>query len=257
MVKTIGVTVDGRRARCRIVLPSPRAERPALGLPLLFLHGLGCSAEAWEPSLRRLAETGVDASVVAPDLPGYGRSPGPAEALGINDLGDWAARLLDALGIERAHVAGSSMGCQVALALARRHSRRVGGVVLVGPTTGARLVPFWRYLIGLAHDGFGETLRYNVTLLGMYRQMGFPRYAATIPKMLRDDPIAHAAEVAAPTLVLRGDRDRLVPDAAARRLAAALPRGEFVRIPEAAHALQFTDPGEFTRRARRFLATAK
>ncbi len=149
------------------------------------------------------------------------------------------------------------MGCQVALALARRHPRRVGGVVLVGPSTGARLVPPWRYLVGLALDGVSETLRYNVTLLRMYGEMGSSRYLATVPKMLHDDPIGQAAKVAAPCLVLRGARDRLVPDAAARRLAAALPRGQFARVPDAAHAIQFNNPGEFTHRARRFLAAAQ
>ena len=255
-METLRVPVDGRTARCRVVHPSPRPDRPLLGLPLLLLHGLGCSSEAWEPSLRRLAETGVDAPVAAPDLPGYGHSPGPGEALGIEDLADWAARLLDALGIERAHAAGSSMGCQVALALARRHPGRVGGVVLVAPTTGRRVVPAWRYLIGLPLDGLAETLRYNVTLLRMYRQMGVPRYLATIPKMLQDDPIGEAARVAAPCLLLRGTRDRLVPDVAAHRLAAALPRAKFVHVPDAAHAIQFNNPGEFVRRARHFLAGA-
>ena len=67
----------------------------------------------------------------------------------MEELADWAVRLMDALGVDRAHLAGNSMGCQVALALARRHPARVGGLVLVGPTAGERYIPFWRYALGL------------------------------------------------------------------------------------------------------------
>jgi pimeloyl-ACP methyl ester carboxylesterase len=61
----------------------------------------------------------------------------------MEELADWAARFLDAQGIARAHVAGNSMGGQVALALARRHPTRVGGLVLAGPTMGRHLIPAW------------------------------------------------------------------------------------------------------------------
>src|SRR5437868_1910136 len=127
--------VDERLVRCRTVQPVRSNGGPApLRLPLLLLHGLGCSAEVWEPALRCLADHGLDQPVWAPDLPGCGHSPGPPDALGMEELADWAARLLDALAVPRAHVVAHSMGSQVTMALARRHPERVGGIVLVGPT---------------------------------------------------------------------------------------------------------------------------
>jgi 2-hydroxy-6-oxonona-2,4-dienedioate hydrolase len=248
------LTLDGRPVCCQVLSPCGAAEGDsALKLPLLLLHGLGCSSEAWGPSLRCLERRGVDQPVFVPDMPGYGHSPGPVEALGMEELADWNARLLDALEIEQAHVAGNSMGCQVALALARRHPVRVGGMVLVGPTPGGHEVTPLRYLLGLLIDGCRETIHYNSTLLRMYLQMGFRRYMATVPKMLGDNPIVHAPAIAAPTLIMRGERDAIVPDESARELAERLPRSACQTIPGAAHAVQFTHPELFTRITLAFL----
>ncbi len=236
--------LDGCAVCCRLTEPALQAKY-APGLPVLFLHGLGCSGNAWQPVLDTLAADGCAQTVAVPDLPGYGHSGCKGGVLGIDALADWAARLLDTLGLARVHVAGQSMGCQVALALARRHPARVGGLVLLGPTTGRRLVPLVRYAGGLLCDGFCEPLRYNLTLLRMYGEMGLVRYAATIRRMMQDDPIAHAAEVAAPCLVLLGARDQVVPLRAARALAEALPQARLTQIPRAPHAAQFSRPAEF------------
>jgi pimeloyl-ACP methyl ester carboxylesterase len=140
---------------------------PAVRLPVLLLHGLGCSVEAWGPLLRHIAADenggGRDRPVWAMDMPGYGKSPGPPawRALGIEELADWTVRLMDTLGIARAHLAGNSMGCQVALALARRLPERTGALVLCGPTEGADIVPFWRTVSGLLTDAFVEPWSYN------------------------------------------------------------------------------------------------
>src|SRR5437588_316295 len=133
------LTVDHRQVRYRIVLPSPEPSAPNIGHPLLLIHGPGCSAEAWGPSLRSLARQGLDQPVFAPDMPGFAYSLGPRRALGMEELGHWCARLLDTLEIPRVHIGATSMGCQVALALARRHPERVGAMVLAAPTTGRRL----------------------------------------------------------------------------------------------------------------------
>lgn len=173
--------------------------------------------------------------------------------MGIDELADWAARLLDEMGIARTHVAGNSMGCQVALALARRHPERVGGLVLVGPTQGL-IVPGWRYVFGTIADGIREPILYAGVLPRMYLQMGVVRFAATFRRMLRDDTLGQACSVSAPCLVVRGGGDSIVPDASARRLAAALPRGTYARIDGAAHAVQFNRPDSFIQTTLAFLA---
>ena len=232
-------TVDGRAVHCRTVPGGGgQAARTPLSLPVLLLHGLGCSWEAWRPAMDCLAARSLGQTVYVPDLPGSGHSPGPRNALDMDEMADWTVRLMDELGVPRAHLAGNSMGCQVALALARRHPERAGGLALVGPTTGEKRVPYGRYAAGLFLDGFREPLRFKMALIRMYAQMGLRRYLATVRKMMADAPLDHVAEVGAPVLVLRGEHDAIVPSDVARQLAETLPQGRFVLVMDAAHALQ-------------------
>jgi len=98
----------------------------AAGLPLLAVHGITATHRSWRP-----VADALDARVIAPDLRGRGRSnalPGPFT---LRDHADDLARLLDALGVERALVAGHSMGAFVTVRFAAAHPDRVAGVVLV------------------------------------------------------------------------------------------------------------------------------
>jgi pimeloyl-ACP methyl ester carboxylesterase len=238
--------IDGRYVRFQTAPPGSVADdNSPLQSSTLLLHGLGCSSEVWEPTIRVMAERGLSCRVIAPDMPGYGRSADPPETLGMEDMADWAARFLDDRSLDRVHVAGNSMGCQVALALARRHPDRVHGVVLQGPTTGDRLVPPWRYVTGLIADALYESPKYNLRLMKMYTQMGPIRYMQTVQKMLADDPIRHAGDVRSRVLVIRGGHDAIVSDRVARRLAASLPDAVYVPLDHAAHAIEFNTPDAF------------
>src|SRR3954465_4273987 len=95
--------VDGRPVHYRVIAAQKeQAGAIALRLPLLLVHGLGCSSRTWEPALRGLEQQGLDHPVFAPAMPGYGPSPGPPTALGMTALADWSARLLDQLALDRA-----------------------------------------------------------------------------------------------------------------------------------------------------------
>ena len=236
-VRVVWTVVDGRPVRVR------RVEATTAGTPLVLIHGIACSSAAFGPLLTQLAGRPRRSLVLAADMPGYGRSGGPRRALDIRELADWHVGLLDAVGVARAHIVGNSMGCQVALALARRAPARVASVVLVGPTTGDEHEPVWRYTLGLVADSLFEPLAYNLTLAGMFLQMGLRRYLATMPHMFRDHPIARGAAVPSPTLVVRGRHDWIIPESVAARLVAALPRARLVQLPRVAHALQFARPG--------------
>lgn len=99
----------------------------AEGLPLLAVHGITANHLAWQ----LVADALEDTRVIAPDLRGRGRSgdlPGPFT---LNDHADDLARLLDALGVERAVVAGHSMGGFVAVRFAERHPDRADRLVLI------------------------------------------------------------------------------------------------------------------------------
>lgn len=241
------IRVRGELVRYRSHYPShyPRHfGQPGAAAPVLMIHGIGCSSDAFQPLLRHLDTTGEERPAFAADMPGFGDSPGPARALDMEELAAWQADLLDALTLPRVHVIGHSMGCQVALALARQAPERVLSVTLVGPTSGDQIEPLWRYALGLAADSVFESPRWNLRLTYMALQMGMLRYVPTLRHMLRDHPIETAAQVQCPVLVLRGARDLIIQRSMALRLAAALPRGEYAEVPRGAHAVQFTWPAD-------------
>ncbi|MGY1736259.1 alpha/beta fold hydrolase [Geodermatophilus sp. SYSU D00684] len=133
----------GTRVHARTWRPGEDAGRT----PVVLLHGLGLSSRSLVPLGRRLAALGHD--VVAPDLPGFGRSPrdprlrrpgGPDVATQTGHLLAW----LDAVGIARAHVFGNSIGAQVGVELAARHPERVARLVLSGPTPDPRYRRPWQ-----------------------------------------------------------------------------------------------------------------
>ena len=244
------VTVDGRPVGVRVL---PAVSSPADTLPIILLHGLGCSADAWRPTLGVLAER-CAGPVYVPDMPGFGCSPGPKKALSIVELADWLARVMDALSIPKANFAGNSLGGQVLLAFARRHPERLERLVLIGATVGGQYISLARYAAGLVLDGIQEPPIYTAVLSRMYAQMGLVRYVGTTLAMLADEPLQQTSDIEAPCLVLRGARDGIIPDPVARRLAAALPNGQFRRLSGTAHAMQFTRPREFAEIALSFWA---
>ena len=240
--------LHGRRVRLLIAPPENgnRDNQSPLSLPTLLIHGLGCTSEAWEPTLKEMARRDLACTTLAPDLPGFGKTEGPDQTLDMDELADWLIALLNSRNLPRVHFAGNSMGCQVILSLARRYPDRVGGLVLQGPTTGDRLIPPWRYVLGLVADAAHESLAYNLRLMKMYGQMGAVRYLKTVEYMFQDDPLGQAKNVPAPCLVIRGGHDSIVPDEVARRLAAALPDAVYRPLDSAAHAIEFNNPEEFT-----------
>jgi pimeloyl-ACP methyl ester carboxylesterase len=101
------------------------------GEPVLLLHGYSDSAGAWAPVFPHLPRAW---SIVAPDQRGHGRSDRPAGPYSMSAFADDAARLLDALGWERATVVGHSMGGMIAQRFAIDFPERLARLVLVGTT---------------------------------------------------------------------------------------------------------------------------
>lgn len=244
--------LEGKRVFYR-TLPAASADA---GVPLLLLHGISCCTGTWEPFLRTLAGRAEAPYVLVPDLPAHGRSEKPDRLLDMEALAGWAACFLERLGVPRAHVMGHSMGGQVALVLAHRRPEQVGKLVLLGPTTGRRHVSTLRNAAGLLADSTREPGSYNRLLTRVFFRMGPRRYFRTIGAMQRDDAFLHAREVAAPTLVLQGSRDAIVPKRVGKSLAGVLPRSEYAVIAGAPHATQFSHPAETAEVVLRFLSDA-
>lgn len=215
-----------------------------VGTPTVVLvHGLVVSSRYMVPVGERLS---ARCRVYAPDLPGFGQSDKPPQALGVPALADALARWMSATGIDRAALVGNSFGCQVIADLAVRCPERVERLVLVGPTVDPR-----------ARSGFGQAVRWLAEarrdirmapiLLADYCRAGPRRALATFRVMLADRIERNLPLIHAPALVVRGRRDRIVPEAWAEQAASLLPRGRLIVVPGAGHAMNFHAPLELAR----------
>ncbi len=108
-------------------------DAAGVGTPVLLLHGFPHDRTLWAPQLAGLMSR---CRCIAPDLRGFGMSP-VAPPYNMDRYADDVVELLDRLGIERPVVAGLSMGGYVALAMWRRHRRRIRALVLLDTRAGA------------------------------------------------------------------------------------------------------------------------
>src|SRR5271156_3241643 len=103
---------------------------------IVFLHGAGFDHSVWVLLARAFAYHGF--CVLAPDLPGHGRSSGPALS-SIAALADWTAALIDSAGVRAARLVGHSMGSLVALETAARHPEKVSALALIATAAPMRV----------------------------------------------------------------------------------------------------------------------
>jgi pimeloyl-ACP methyl ester carboxylesterase len=247
------------------VLANPRlwVERHGAGEPLLLLTGFGLSAAVFEPVLPSYAER---FEVLAFDPRGSGRSESPRRPTSMVEMAADAARVLDALGISSAHVLGVSMGGMVAQELALRFPERVRGLVLAGTWPGGPLAirPRVRELAALGSEvrgaagGNGRSWRAPLLFSDAFRREHPEQVAELLELFARHRPetrglayqllatvyhdtYARLPSLQAPTLVLHGERDALVPGANARLLAARIPDAELAVVP-GGHAFALEQP---------------
>jgi len=247
-----------------------RITGPVSAPPLLLIHSLGTSLEMWAPQADALAETH---RVISYDLRGHGLSETSDGPYTLELLAGDAAALLTALGIERAHVAGVSLGGMIAQTLGIEHGARVRSLVLgdtasvIGPKSnwdaraGAIRADGMASLIDaiLARwftPAFIETAAPEIArgFGAMLLRMPAEAYISAAFAVRDGDTTASLGRIACPTLVLVGDQDVSTPPAAAEALRVAIPGAKLVTIENAAHIPTVERPEAVTTAMRSFLA---
>jgi 3-oxoadipate enol-lactonase len=245
----------------RDVDATPVAWREAGSGPLvLFLGGLGMTRTGFDPQLEALASS---YRCVAWDMPGFGASPLPPGGLSFPLLADAAAGLIEALGATAAHVAGLSLGGQIALHTALRHPQRVRSLALLdsSPAFGLdgtdpeawkrlRLDPLDagetpasmadRVLRSImAPDADDRAVAAAVATMSRISAAGL---RAAIECLPTHDVRARMDEIAVPTRVLVGERDEETPLSYAEALAAGIAGARLQIIPLAGHIANLEAP---------------
>jgi pimeloyl-ACP methyl ester carboxylesterase len=220
------------------------------GPPVVLVHGLAVSSRYFAPLIRELART---RTVVAPDLPGYGRSATPPRPLDIPELADALDEWLDLTGVAPAPLVANSVGCQVAVDLALRRPERITRLVLLGPTMDPSAPSVVRQAARLALDTFREPPGLWLAETIDYLRMGPCRTVATARLALADPFADKASRVPHPTLVVRAGRDAIVSQAWAERVTRLLPDGRLTVVAGEPHAAHFTAAAEVARIVEEFL----
>ena len=228
---------------------------------IIFIHGAGLDHTVWALPARYFAHH--DASVLAVDLPGHGRSEG-TPLTSIEAMADWVVKLMDELGLTKASLVGHSMGALAALDCAGRHGDRVHAVALLGV---APKMPVHPDLLAAAaaNDplafelmtswGFGPSGHFGgARMPGTWMMGGGERLLQRIPDgVLHADlsacnayqgAMAAAENIACPLLIVMGDQDKLTPARAGAKLAAAIAGAQQVAIPACGHMMLSEKPDE-------------
>jgi pimeloyl-ACP methyl ester carboxylesterase len=246
-------------------------ERRGTGEPLLLIHGLGYARWGWEPVVDALAG---DHELVLFDNRGIGDSDAPAGIYSVRMLAEDAVAVLDAAGLKRAHVLGTSLGGMVALQLALDWPRRVDRLVLACTTPGgAAAAPMPEQTIRLMQEA--PALPPEVALRRFVENAFGPEPdPALVERILQhrlataQHPTAWASQAAAgaafdvwdrvpeitmPTLVLTGDEDAVVDPRNSELLADRIPGARLEIFPGSGHLFFWEQPDRFVQVVTDFL----
>lgn len=242
-------------------------DRRGTGDPLILIMGFGGSGAMWGD--RTIAALSERFDVIVPDNRGTGRSDKIDELIEIATMAGDIVALMDALGIDRTHIFGVSMGGFIAQEFAVRHPERLRALIL-GCTNcgGANAVPAAPEIVELLlpvrgtapRDAIQRTYAAMVTPETLERETTFlddmaaRMLAHATPTFVfrrqmeaigRFDVCERLHTIQAPTLVITGDRDRLVPPQNSEMIAAAIPNARLAVISGVAHNF-FWEAGEQT-----------
>jgi pimeloyl-ACP methyl ester carboxylesterase len=253
-----------------------RDTGPRAAPVIVLLHGFGASLHTWDDWAETLS---AEYRVIRYDQPGFGLT-------GADPTGDYSdarsllvlTALLDHLGVAKAIVVGNSMGGRIAWEFAAASPARVTKLVLISPdgfaspgiaydkTTDVpamvRMLPYTLPTAMLRMSmapSYADPKRLSDTTLARYRDMMLapgvrPAMIARMKQMVLHDPVARLRSIQAPTLLLWGEKDGMIPFANASDYVAAIPHAKLIALPTLGHVPQEESQAESLAAIRSFLA---
>jgi 3-oxoadipate enol-lactonase len=247
------------------------------GPPLVLVMGIGYDSALW--TLQQVPALSTCFRVIILDNRDVGRSSTVSHSYTIADMADDLAGLVDALGIERTHVLGLSMGAMIAQEFALRHANRLDRLVLTGsgaaPARSAvDPIRIWSWV--KANDATGEVFvgqqlislfstaflrnrqavqQTSALLAANPYPMTPEAYQRQAQAYLKFDSLDRLGGITAPTLVIVGEQDLVTPPWIAREVADAIlgARFEVIRGEGASHVVPIERPDEFNQLVSNFL----
>jgi len=231
---------------------------------VLLLHGFGSSLQTWDVWAAQLEK---DYRVIRLDLPGFGLT-GPSPLHDYSERGDLATltHFVDQLGVASYSIIGHSMGGKMAWSLAAADAKRVNALVLIAPDgfpeakdigTKPYAVPgimgmmkfcLPKYLVRKSIEpAFFDPSALSDSLVDRYYDMlRAPGVRAAILERANQttytDPVPRLMKITAPTLLIWGEKDRMIPSSNAQSYAKVLPSSKTVLLPNLGHLVQEEQP---------------
>jgi len=226
---------------------------------VIFVHGTGQDHSIWAMYSQYFGKRARN--VLAVDLPGHGRSEGPALAT-VESMADWIADLICTAGLGKAAIVGHSLGSLIALDCAARHGELVRAIGLVGtcipmpvndallkaaredPATAIQMMTKWSF--ARAEAGSPQAARISDMQAASARLMAQSPPGVIFSDLKACDAYAsglqRAREVSCPAVLILGEHDRMTPAHAAGPLASAIKQSRVVTIRDAGHGMLAEQP---------------
>ncbi len=221
------------------------------GEPVVLVHGLAGSMRWWCRNIEALAR---HPTVYLVNLPGFGAFQKGGLRFTLADAADWLADWVDAVGIAPCHVVAHSMGGYLTVRLAARHPDLVRRLVLVAPAGFPSGRPLLRHAGPLVAAGLAASPSFLPILALDTLRAGLPTIVRAARDLLAEDVRADLGTVTAPTLLVWGDRDALVPVSLAPLMRSALGDARLLLLSGAGHVAQYDRAAQFNTAALGFLA---
>jgi pimeloyl-ACP methyl ester carboxylesterase len=246
------------------------------GEPLVLIQGLGADLGGW--ALYQTPVFSKQYQVIVFDTRGVGRTDAKDKPFSIGIAADDTAGLLDALNIERAHILGMSQGGMIAQELALKYPQRIKSLILAATT--ARSSALSSYVIDtwvrMVQEGISQETVIRDTLVWLFTDRFFQNpelVQLAVDNMLNDpytdlrksivqqvgnreefDNMDRISQITAPTLVLVGNEDILLPVKLSEELVARIPNAELVILDGGGHGFSLEIPDKFNKAVLEFLA---
>jgi pimeloyl-ACP methyl ester carboxylesterase len=241
---------------------------------LVLLHAFPLDSAMYDAVREPLGEV---CDLVTPDFPGFGGGPLPDGEPSLDALADAVVTRLDALGLDRVVLGGTSMGGYATMALLRRNPERVSGVVLIDTKASADDVAQQAGRLAMAETLASQRATDPLLdlvfpkLLGTTTFDGRPAVVSSVRAAVgnaspeaaawaqramaaRPDSFGTLRATAVPALVVVGDEDVLAPPSEAAAMVAALPEATLTIVPSAGHLTPLEDPASVVDAVEAFLA---
>lgn len=235
------------------------------GFPLIGISGKDSNMDWWHPNVKQ--SFSEKNRFIMLDNRGTGRSDAPTEPYGISDMAKDVVHLMDALGIDKAHIFGQSMGGMIAQEIAIEYPERVAKLILCSTTCGVtRALPSWRMVRWLSRkpSGFSPERTLEMLFSESYVKNNPDQIAALVERMKIAPPNDRSVQIhqqasksfdsyrrlgriTAPTLIIHGKDDWVFRAKHAKLLNDQIAGSRLVLIPGAGH-------GVFTQEQRTVLA---